>query len=339
MKNLPDFGCGKKTIDCFNVEKEFLKIPITNPAFLAPMAGLTDQPFRRICKRLGAGFLFGEFVSADGLVYESRKTFDLLDFLEEEHPFAVQIFGSDPGIMARAAKIVHRFNPNVLDINYGCPVKKVVKRGAGAALLRNLDRLETIAKAVVDVSEIPVTAKIRIGWSKDEIVAVEAAQRLERAGIQAITVHARTQTMGYSGRAVWSVIADVKRAVSIPVLGNGDIWKASDAIKMLQETGCDFVMVGRGAIGNPWIFREIGALLNNERENLPPTLREKGEICLQHFGWALEFYGLQKGVFEMRKHLAAYTKGLPGASRFRTRLMRLTQPETIVREIEIFFGI
>jgi len=302
------------------------------------MAGFTDQPFRRICKRLGAGFLFGEFVSADGLVYESRKTFALLDFLEEEHPFAIQIFGSDPGIMARAARIVRRFEPDVLDINYGCPVKKVVKRGAGAALLRDLNRLEDIAKAVVDASEAPVTAKIRIGWSKDEIVAVEVSQRLERAGIQAVTVHARTQTMGYSGRAVWPVIAEVKRAVSIPVLGNGDIWQASDAVRMFRETGCDFVMVGRGAIGNPWIFREIGTLLGDGTEHPSPTLQERGEICLQHFGWALEFYGRQKGVFEMRKHLAAYTKGLPGASRFRAQLMALTQPETIIREIRIFFG-
>ena len=304
---------------------------------MAPMAGFTDQPFRRICKKLGAGFLFGEFVSADGLVYESRKTFDLLDFLEEEHPFAIQIFGSDPGVMARAAKIVHRFEPDVLDINYGCPVKKVVRRGAGAALLRDLDRLEAIAKAMVDVSEIPVTAKIRIGWSKEEIVAVEAARRLEDAGVRAVAVHARTRTMGYSGRAVWQAIADVKKAVSIPVLGNGDIWSASDALKMIKETGCDFVMVGRGAIGNPWIFREIGALLKGEGEISQPTLQERGEICLQHFQWALEFYGHRKGVFEMRKHLAAYAKGLPGASRFRAKLMNLTQPESIVQELKIFF--
>ena len=321
------------------MNEEFLKIPVANRSFLAPMAGFTDQPFRRICKKLGAGFLFGEFVSADGLVYESRKTFDLLNFLEEEHPFAIQIFGSDPKIMAHAARTVRRFHPDVLDINYGCPVKKVVKRGAGAALLRDLDRLEDIAKAVVDVSEIPVTAKIRIGWSKDEIIAVEAAQRLERVGVRAITVHARTKTMGYSNHAVWSVIRDVKKAVSIPVLGNGDIWQAPDALKMIQETGCDFVMVGRGAIGNPWIFREIGALLKDAEEISPPTLQERREICLQHFQWTLEFYGHQKGVFEMRKHLAAYTKGLPGASRFRAKLMHLTQPEIIAREIESFLGI
>lgn len=321
------------------MNENFLKISIANHAFLAPMAGFTDQPFRRICKKLGAGFLFGEFVSADGLVYESQKTFDLLNFLEEERPFGIQIFGSDPKIMARAAKIIRRFRPDVLDINFGCPVKKVVKRGAGAALLRDLDRLEDIAKAVTDASEIPVTAKIRIGWSKDEIVAIEVAQRLERVGIRAITVHARTKTMGYSGQAIWPVIGDVKKAVSIPVLGNGDIWTASDALKMMKETRCDFVMVGRGAIGNPWIFRGIGALLNNGEDVPPPTLQERGEICLQHFGLALEFYGRQKGVFEMRKHLAAYIKGMPGASRFRAKLMRLTQPEIIFHEIESFFEI
>jgi len=321
------------------MNENFLKISVANRAFLAPMAGFTDQPFRRICKKLGAGFLFGEFVSADGLVYESQKTFDLLNFLEEERPFGIQIFGSDPKIMARAAKIIHRFRPDVLDINFGCPVKKVVKRGAGAALLRDLNRLEDIAKAVMDASEIPVTAKIRIGWSKDEIVAIEVAQRLERVGIRAITVHARTKTMGYSGQAIWPVIGDVKKAVSIPVLGNGDIWTASDALKMMKETRCDFVMVGRGAIGNPWIFREIAALLNNGEEISPPTLQERGEICLRHFGLALEFYGRQKGVFEMRKHLAAYTKGMPGAGRFRAKLMRLTQPEIIFHEIESFFEI
>ncbi len=336
---MPDSGFSNKTIDCVKVKEEFLGIPVSNEAFLSPMAGFTDQPFRRICKKLGAGFLFGEFVSADGLVYNSRKTFDLLNFLEEEHPFAIQIFGSDPKIMARAAKIAQRFRPDVLDINYGCPVKKVVKRGAGAALLLDLDRLEDIAKAVVDASGIPVTAKIRIGWSKDEIVAIETAQRLERAGIQAITVHARTKTMGYSGQSLWPVIGDVKKAVSIPVLGNGDIRSALDALKMINETDCDFVMVGRGAVGNPWIFREIGALLNNREEISPPALQERGEICLQHFRLALEFYGRQKGVFEMRKHLAAYTKGLPGASRFRATLMRLTQPEIISHEIENFFGI
>ena len=315
----------------------FLTIPIINRAFLSPMAGFTDRPFRRICKRLEAGFVFGEFVSADGLVHESRNTFKLLEFLEEERPFGIQIFGSDPKIMARASKMVEKFKPNVLDINFGCPVHKVVKRGAGAALLRDLDRLEAIAKAVSDATDLPVTAKIRMGWSMDEIVACEAAHRLERAGVQAVTLHARTKTMGYTGEAVWSAIGDVKRAVAIPVIGNGDIKTASDARRMIRETGCDFVMIGRGAIGNPWIFKETADLLESGREIEPPSLQERGAVCLQQFQWALDFYGFSKGLFEMRKHLAAYAKGLPGAGQFRTTLMKLNQPEDVMQLVGSFF--
>ncbi len=281
--------------------------------------------------------VYGEFVSADGLVYENRKTLQLLEYHAEEHPFGIQIFGSEPTVMAKAAKRLREFQPDVIDINFGCPVRKVVKRGAGAALLRDLDRLETIAKAVVDATDLPVTGKIRLGWSKDAIVAPEAAVRLERAGVRAVAVHARTQRMGYSGRALWEEIRRVKETVSIPVLGNGDVWTPADAARLLEETGCDFVLVGRGAIGNPWIFRQISHFLKNGEVLPPPSPKERLEICLQQLDWSLEFHGELKGIHEMRKHLSAYTKGLRGASRMRARLMQLEDPTEIRKELTTFF--
>ena len=296
---------------------------------MAPMAGYTDRAFRKIVKKMGAALVFAEFLSADGLVRENSKTLELLQFDKNERPVGIQIFGNDPMVMAGAAQIVETFQPDVIDLNFGCPVPKVIKKGAGAALLKNLNKLEIISKAVVNAVSIPVTAKIRSGWDKNSIVVEEAAQRIENAGIQAITVHPRTRSMGYSGKADWELIAKVKNKLTIPVIGNGDIWCSEDSFRMMEETHCDFVMVARGALGNPWIFKEIQSFQFGKKSNVNDFKMEWLDIVFEHLDLAKRFNGEKRAVKEMRKFLAFYLKGKPGASHIRHLIHTLSSIDDI----------
>lgn len=291
--------------------------------FLAPMAGVTDTPFRRLCKEQGAGAVYSEFVSAHGIIRENRRTLDMIRFSDFERPIGVQIFGDDPQVMAQAArKVVDRFSPDLVDINYGCPVPKVTKRGAGAAALKDLSLMDEITAAVVKVARpVPVTVKMRAGWDRKSIVIPEAGPRLEARGVQAITLHPRTTVQGYSGKADWSLIRELKAAVTIPVIGNGDIQSAHDVFRMVKATGCDGVMVGRAALGNPWIFAEIQAALKGNPAPAMPTIVQRAKMAQRHLESLTEFHGQEIGSKLIRKHLGWYFKGFPGASALRKSLV------------------
>lgn len=282
------------------------------------MTKVADSPFRLICKEFEAGLVFTEMVSADGLV---RGRGGHLNFLPEERPIGVQLFGNDPDVMARAAKIAEGYNPDFIDLNFCCPARRAVEAGAGVAILKNPDLLRGITAAVVKAVKIPVTAKIRSGWSKDSIVAVEAAEILDDCGVAAITIHPRTWEDGFKGEADWRLIAEVKKAVSIPVIGNGDVRTAWDAKRMLEETGCDLVMIGRGALGNPWIFREINHLLERGEPPSPPSPREKLMICLNHLDLTHRLQG-ERGLPVLKKHIGWYLKGLPHNTKLCTEVFQ-----------------
>lgn len=309
-------------------------VTLENPFFLAPLAGITDAPFRRICKEQGAGLVYSEMISGKGLYYNDKATERLLKIYEDEKPVAFQIFGSEPEIMGiTAEKLADRENC-ILDINMGCPVPKVVKNGEGSALLKEPKLVEAIIKAAVAKAKKPVTAKIRIGWNADCINAVEIAKAIEAAGASAVGVHGRTREQYYSGKADWEVIRQVKESVSIPVIGNGDIFNGRDAIRMLEETGCDFVMIARGALGNPWIFREALALWKGLPEPEHPVLEEKIETIIKHFDLLLEEKGEYAAVREMRKHAGWYLKGIHGSAGIRRQLNTITKAEEMKDTIE-----
>ncbi|MHB8845073.1 MAG: tRNA dihydrouridine synthase DusB [Nitrospirota bacterium] len=309
-----------------------------NPLVLAPMAGITDFPFRMICKEMGAGLVFSEMLSVEALVREHKRTFGMLHTDPAERPVVFQIFGSKPESMAEAASIVSLGEVDFIDINMGCPVPKILRSGSGAALLRDVGLAQEIMKAVVGASRVPVTVKIRLGWDAQNIVAVELAQAAEASGIAAITVHGRTKAQGFSGKADWSMIKVVKDTVSIPVIGNGDVRSAQDAKRMLDETGCDGVMIGRAIEGNPWIFRE--ALQYLRTGVVPPhaTPEERQAIMLRHLKDMTRLVGEDIGVREMRKHLCWYTKGLPGGAEFRERVNHLGRAAQVRAEIEAYFA-
>lgn len=293
-------------------------------AVLAPMAGITEAPFRGICKRMGAGLTYTEMISAKGLHYnpDSAVSQALLTFADEEIPCAVQLFGSEPELMARqAARIVERHAESValVDINMGCPVSKVVGKGEGSALMRTPEVAERIVGLVAAaIAPVPVTAKFRTGWDDASLIAVEFARRMETAGAAAVAVHGRTRKQFYRGVADWDAIAAVKRAVSIPVMGSGDVFTAADAAAMLDRTGVDAVMVARGAQGNPWIFREIAAVLAGGSIE-PPSPVERIEMAREH-GSALVAFGGERAFSRMRKHVAWYVHGMPGAAYLRGRI-------------------
>lgn len=295
------------------------KVTIQHPTVLAPMAGVTDLAFRLLAKEMECGLVVSEMVSAKGLLYENCRTYDLIKIDPRERPTAIQLFGSVPEELAEAARRVAAAGADIIDFNMGCPTHKIVKNGEGSALLRSVDKATAILKAMVQAVDIPVTVKIRTGWDAGSINAVEVAKELEQTGISAIAVHARTREQFYSGTADWSMIRQVKQAVRIPVIGNGDVRTVQDAQRLLGETGCDAVMVGRAACGNVWIFRQIAAWL--ERGELPagPTLAEKSQTLLRHLDMLIELKGSHIAIREMRRHAASYVKGYPKSAELRTR--------------------
>ena len=292
------------------------------PLYLAPMAGVSESPFRRICRRFGADVVVTEFLSAEGIRRENQATLDKLRFGADERPIGVQIFGADPTAMGEAARLVTDvFEPEFIDINFGCPVKKVVKRNGGSGCLKDLNLVESVIKAVSSSTHLPVTVKIRSGWSEEMRDPVAIARRCQDAGARALALHPRTRTQMYSGHARWEEIAAVVQALAIPVIGNGDIKTAEDAVRMKRETNCAAVMIARGSFGQPWIFDQTRALLEGKPKPAAPSIERRFEIALEHARMADAYEADPRGAaIEFRKHLGWYVKGIPGSADLRRRL-------------------
>lgn len=309
-------------------------IELENPFVLAPLAGITDASTRSLAKEQGAALVYSEMISGKGLWYKDKNTERLLNIAEGEEPIFYQLFGSDPEILAHAARELRPRRNAGIDLNMGCPVPKVVKNGEGSALLKNPQLIYDLVYAVVQAAEKPVTAKIRIGWDADSINAVETAKAIEAAGASAVAVHGRTREQYYTGQADWNMIRKVKEAVSIPVIGNGDVFSGEDANRMLAETGCDLVMIARGALGNPWIFRDALAIWRGEEVPPAPTLEEKVRMMRIHLERMLAEKGEYAAVREMRKHAGWYLKGVNGAAAIRRNINTITSAEELKRTIE-----
>ncbi|ADL08798.1 tRNA dihydrouridine synthase DusB [Thermosediminibacter oceani] len=307
------------------------------PVFLAPMAGITDLPFRTICKELGADVVITEMVSTRGIYYNDSKTAALLTIDPCEHPIGVQLFGNDPEFFAHAVKKIEDIPFDFININMGCPTPKIVKNGDGCALMKDPELAGKIIEATAKASDRPVTVKIRKGWDEDSANAVEFSRMAQESGAAMVIIHGRTREQFYSGKADWDIIRRVKEAVSIPVIGNGDVFSAQDAAKMLEYTGCDGVMVGRGALGNPFIFREIKHFLKTGEKLPPPALEEKKEVIFKHLDMALEFHGERVGILEMRKHIAWYLKGLPHSSAVKQKIQQSKHADEIKYLLDEYF--
>lgn len=302
------------------------------PLLLAPMEDVSDPPFRALCKKQGCDLMYTEFISVEGLVRDAEKSVKKLDIYDDERPVGIQIFGSDEKHMREAAEIVEEAQPEILDINFGCPVKKVVCKMAGAGILQDIPRMVELTKAIVDSTDLPVTVKTRLGWNDQTKYVVEVAERLQDVGIQAISIHGRTRKQMYKGEADWTLIGEIKSnpRMHIPVFGNGDIDSPEKAVEYKNRYGVDGVMIGRASIGNPWIFREIKHYIHTGEKLLAPSVEERVAVAKQHLLYSLEWKGETLGVLEMRRHYGKYFTGLPGVKEFRTRLVKESEPEALL---------
>ena len=307
-------------------------IELNNNIFLAPMAGVSDMPFRILCKEKGAGLVYTEMVSSKGMFYKDKKTKKIMEINENERPVAVQIFGNDPKIMGEIAKEISN-EADIIDINMGCPAPKVIKNSEGSRLLLDLERIDEITKEVVANSSVPVTIKIRTGWDKDHIVAVEVAKIAEKNGVAAITVHGRTRQDFFSGDIDYDTIRKVKEAVSIPVIGNGNITCGKDAVEMFEKTNCDGIMIARAAQGNPWIFEEVTRYLNGDLAFEKPQLDDIKTMILRHLNMLKDYKNEKIAVLEMRKHIAWYLRGLPNSSSLRNEINKIEDFAELVNKI------
>lgn len=315
-------------------------VEIKNQVVLAPMAGISNTAYRQIIKEMGAGLIFAEMVSDKALVYGSEKTFDLLKMSDMERPIAQQIFGSDANSFVKAAKLVEdKMHPDIIDINMGCPVPKVaIKSQAGSALLKNPDKIKEIVSAVVKAVSVPVTVKIRSGWDANSVNAVEVAKVIEEAGASAITVHGRTRAQGYSGNADWNIIKQVKEMVSIPVIGNGDVTSAEKAKEMLDFTGCDAVMIGRGVLGNPWLINECVSYLESGIIPLKPSAREKIEMLKRHYQLLVDSTSEKQAILEIRTHALWYIKGMPKSAYIKNKICKTKNSEDLFKILNDYLG-
>lgn len=311
-------------------------INIINKVVCAPMAGVTDKAFRILAREYGCGLIYTEMVSAKALTFNNHRTKLLIDISEEEPPVAVQLFGSEPDIMAEAAIILEELGANIIDINMGCPVPKVVKNFEGSALMLNPQLAESIVSSISKRVNIPVTVKIRKGWDDNNINAVDFAIRLQEAGAKAVAIHGRTRDQYYAGRADWDIIKEVKKALQIPLIGNGDVWSPEDGIKMLQHTRCDAIMIGRGAMGNPWLFKRVTQAVDGYEIDGEPSASHKILGAIKHLDLMIKFKEEKVAVKEMRKHAAWYIKGLRDAAKVRDQINKAETRDEMVEQLMAF---